>query len=415
MAALRPLIQAALPTLLPMLTEHAAALARGGVNKLVGLFTAKQKRSILAAPPGQRKRLMATYLNGRGMTAGQMIAFNDSMPRKVGTEKISRDAQFRSNPTNRLQVAPSGHGYYDAFVQSPDSAVTVMSVGYATALKGMARITTPSLPATHTAADGTVTAGLDNGLLIILQNTGNDVTVGRMYHKQFSSSAGQSATALIKTDIDVEQFKDLPGDVETIPVRMSFRIRNITEGLRVGGLVRILRYAGGLVEPQHNDHLDVLEKMIRDSVHTCSYSGHELQNVHQKNAYVCDQSRATTFYSSSHTVPPAPAADSNYFEAFLRYPGMTPLMILIEPFSTDGSTPINNTYEITCSVQRLARFMPGSLLHSMAGDVKTAPPGHVNAARDAEEARGSQLAKVAGDIVQKTAPKYIAGWAGLKG
>lgn len=394
MAALRPFIQAALPTLVPLLTEHAASLLKGGANKIASLFTQKQKRAIVTAPPAQRKRLIANYLNAKSMTAGQMIAFNDQLPRKPGTEKIARDVQYRSNPTNRLQVAPSGQGYYDAFVQSPDSAVTMMSVGYATGLKGMARVTTPALPANHTGA--TPVSGIDNGMLIILQGTGNDPVVGRMYHKQISSAASGTAEALVKQDIIVEQFKDLPGDVETLPVRLSFRIRNITEGLRVGGLVRILRYAGGLVEPNDTMKLDVLEKLVRDSTHTVSYSGHELQNVHQKNAYVCDNGRATIFSLSSLTDPPEDAIDGNQFEANLKKPGMTPLMILIEPFATDGTTPINNTYEITCCVQRLARFMPGSLLHSMGTDTKTASPGAINAARDAEESKGSQLLKIAG-------------------
>lgn len=420
------IIRAALSKALPFLVGPAIDLAKRGAGHVGQILTQKAKKSIAALPPGQRGKRLAQIMNSRAASVLRQI---DSMPYKPGTEKISRDAQFRSNPTNRRQVAPTGQGYYDAFVQTPDSAVTLMSVGYATPIKGLARYTTPMLSGFATVAgsgapDGSTvnlppvgstnggsvaynpsTMAVDNGMMLIFSHTGVDATVARMYHKGFDALGN----ATIQTvDINCKQFEGMAIDTEVMPVRGSLRIRNVTEALRVGGTVRVLRFPGGLTEPSNITEMDTLEELVRSSVHTTTYSAHELTSMHQKNTYVCDQSRACFFYSVAQppytgVVDPlgvdqvagiSPASTANHFETRLKLPAFTPLIVLFEPFASDGLTPHNNTYEITIAVQRLARFAPGSLLHGLATDTKTLPPTAINGFRDREEAIGSLLQKV---------------------
>jgi len=472
---LAPALQAAQPFLVPA----AKRLAAQGWRAISQLLTSKQKRAVATAPVEQRGKQLATYVNARSLTranVGKMRQFNDSLPRKPGPLPISADQQFRSNPTNRARVAPTGHGYYDAFLNAPTDACTLMSIGYATGLAGKARYTTPRLPSlfqSGLAATGTVAhadlvdgyvvssspawmaqegihaqSGIphvdsehmyNNACMLIFNNYGTTPQVGTAYMRVlgeydgslpsggfadpnfdvlYPDSSLSSAPALtssgfsaatqnnnklmtlgLRTEpINVPQFEELGRHTDTLPVRLSMRIRNITENMRCGGLVHVLRYAGGFQGPSSVRDLCALEHMVRNSVHTRSYSGHELKEMHQKNSYVVDQMRAMQFFQASAPVafgaPGTTTAQSggqpwsqDKFDNFLRSPAMTPIIVLIEPFTSDGNAPVNNTYEFTVAAQRLGRFMPGTTLHAMSHDVKTAPPASINRWRDLEESK----------------------------
>jgi len=199
------------------------------------------------------------------------------------------------------------------------------------------------------------------------------------------------------------------GAVESIPIRGSIKFRNITEHRNIGGDVRVMRYNGGLNllgqiqavwledhgaieeymsadghfrtpttvkvwDPAANDYvgttntdasrsittetfLEIVD-MMRDSARSLPLSGHDLVMTHQSNTYPADFVRAHTF-----------KWDDTLHEAILT-PKYNTTLILIDDFSPStgegsGLSP-NNTYSITCKVQRACRFKPGTQMHNKA-------------------------------------------------
>jgi len=197
------------------------------------------------------------------------------------------------------------------------------------------------------------------------------------------------------------------GAVESIPLRGSIKFRNITEHRNIGGDVRVMRYNGGLnltgqitsyfdetsgpierymsangnFRNQTNEFfwdgtsyngvantdgsrsittetfLEIVD-MMRDSARSLPLSGHDLIVTRQSNTYPADFVRAHTF-----------KWDDTFHETVLT-PKYNTTLILIDDFSPstgDGSglSP-NNTYSITCKVQRACRFKPGTQMHNKA-------------------------------------------------
>jgi len=389
-------------------------------------FSKAQKSTLVSARKDQRRKIAQGYIKQLGQASY-------SLPTKPGKERVKAAQQFQSNPTNRRQIAPSGHGYYDAFVHEPNTAVTAISIGIATPVKGLARFASPSV-------SRSITAGKLNTRLLVVNGASSSDAVAQffymLHHSAFTCDPpvrvnafnGMRSDGLLHATTMTPHIDTLPGDpdawppmeqrvsnipgsgIESIPVRGSLRIRNVSETMKCGGSVRVLRFTGGLpISTDHNDAIpnsdgvvgtaaefEAICDMIRNSPHTTTYSGSELINMHQINQYVVDQTRCTSF-SSKRT-----------FRDGMTYPAMTNLLVLIEDFSPAGDNE-GNVYEFTFCCQRLARFDVGTLLHSNATSIKN-DISKVNAARNHEESFGSRLLKVA----QHPIKSYQSGFRALE-
>jgi hypothetical protein len=242
----------------------------------------------------------------------------------------------------------------------------------------------------YSRAAGGSTTHTGNATLIVFNPGSSDDTIAHVYDiVQNGPNAEVSETKL--TCVQFQEFgptitststsaPNLDGDypatsldparrIESIPLRGSLRIRNISASLEVGGLVRVLRYNGGLALNRDasggadNPAVPVMENilqisdMIRDCDRTVTYSGHEMCKIHQSNCYPADFVRSMTFHT-----------DTSFYEA-IRAPSMCSILVLIDNY-VSATTGKNNTYELNFKVQRAARFTPGSLLHSMARSLK---------------------------------------------
>lgn len=313
-------------------------------------------------------------------------------PRKK-TEMFTRGA-LRTN-----QFAPRGHGYYDAFAQSPDSAVVSATTGPATVITGYSSDTIaggPVVTGNYPLGDTGITAPYSGNAVLIAFNPGSsDNRVAEAYRVVADAVTGALSVAV--QAIHASQFSelgptitstyhdvaDLDGDhgvqdhrptrrVESIPLRGSLRIRNMTEALSVGGAVRALRYNGGVQlnddgsgnhEPA--DQTSVrgfvdLCALIRDAPRTRVFNGQELREAHQSNTYPADFVRSMKFETDRS------------FREELRTPSYCTLFVLIDDFAASNNLT-NNTYEVTVKVHRAARFSMGSLLGGMARSLAVRP------------------------------------------
>lgn len=310
---------------------------------------------------------------------------------------------FTQGALKSFQFAPRGHGYYDAFVQKPETAAVSATTGPATVITGYSSDAIPAVaPQTGTyslTADHTVQTSHTGSSTLVLFNPGasGDVVGEILTLKASDPTLTTSELHVDSRPIRCRQFTDIGNltyadthwqnllarnpdpnidpdptrQVEQIPLRGSLRIRNITEGLSVGGVVRMLRYNGGIQLNQHspdtadNDNPTLthpsefisLCSMIRDAPRTKVFGGHELQEMHQSNTYPADFVRSMAFESSRH------------FRGALASPGYCTLMVLIDDFVSSSSL-VNNSYEINVMVQRAARFGIGTLLGSMARELR---------------------------------------------
>lgn len=334
--------------------------------------------------PGQSKAVSQN--RRRSAAAAQqahqlaLLAALKSIPKTIAP-KHERLAQSLTN----LYIAPRGHGYYDAFATSPDAATLSATVGPVTPVQGTGR----QLVAGQ---DPSVFNGHQSNSRVILFNPGSsDSIVGWVMSASASSPTGVTTQEIFSTHFldmgptKTDAYTDanfVDGDdnatgtvsmrVESIPLRGSLRLRNITEALSVGGVVRVLRYNGGLNfgEDPHGPtwtpgqyptraNYDTIVEMVRNSARTRHFSGRELQEGHQVNCYPADLMRAHTFRQ-----------DTSFAEC-LAYPKYSTTIVLIDDFV--ASSGHNNSYEINYCVHRAARFAPGSLLHSKAITLRSDP------------------------------------------
>lgn len=382
-----------------------AMLAAAGLAPLQG-----RKAQLTAAATGRRQRAARNAANN------QANAALSSIPR--GPAK-TKEELFTKGALKSFQFAPRGHGYYDAFVQKPDSATVAMTTGPATVVTGHT---------THTVIGGSMISGTfddystegsatpsnyyGNATLVLINPGSSDKNVGithtimnvrdpttgvptgavqvktnYLFCTQFegfgtAASGPKNLVGALGDRSVIESAIDPTRDVAQIPLRGSLRIRNITEALAVGGLVRVLRFNGGMqinTDPAGSNHDspngvgDVgqfmkLCDMVRDSSRTKTLSGHELRAAHQSNSYPADFVKCMAF---ENNIPIA--------EAIAR-PGYCTLVYLIEDYAS-SSAQVNNTYEININVQRAARYGPGTLLAGMSREltVKPHPQGEAHA------------------------------------
>jgi len=215
----------------------------------------------------------------------------------------------------------------------------------------------------------------------------------------------------------------LKGDIpeNAIPTRCSLRIRNWTQSVGTGGIVRVLRMTTGVALDAQtgntkNVQLAELQEAIRTHARTRTYGGEELCQTHQKNCTVVDQSKATWFrdwddIQAAGTIHWAmeqnwdPSSNLDDFTMSLYNPSMTPIAILFEPFiaAVSGSS-VGNTYEVSVRSQFLAHYPQGTMLANMSIDPATDPAG-LTKHRNGEESKGSVLEKIGGAI------SHGASWA----
>ena len=264
----------------------------------------------------------------------QMNAQLRSIPEGPAFKKT---ALFTQGALKSMQFAPRGHGYYDAFVQQPDSAVVSVSCGPATIIKGhssdsMSGHTFTTCNHAHPVT-GTVMPYTGNARLIIFNPGASDHIIAKEYyviggdspcvkeryitavqytslgpaatnaHRESAHTGGQVmelARAAGEIDgvtaepnygptsfYDSMGYGTAMGRTGSIPLWGSARSCNITESLAVGWLVRVLRYNGSIKlfsysarqSPCIAELVSACE-MIRDSDRTKTWSGHELTAVH---------------------------------------------------------------------------------------------------------------------------------------
>lgn len=372
---------------------------QGEINRLKGRLSKAQPKQRLRRPNFSRLLSMPAP---------------SSMPRGVMPDMTK--GNWGQTPATSNTLAPRGFGYYDAFAHDPFSVATYQSIGPATPIVGTTicnQITTKK-PAPLT------TSALESGaiLLIVFPALTNTQAVA------YSCSSLVDADIIHSLSYNSPQLAADQPDA-AIATRCSMRIRNWTQAIGVGGIVRVLRMTTGvglLANPTGTDNqtLAELQESIRVHTRTRTYGGEELQDTQQKNCTVVDQSRATAFdyfgnttstdtWIRNDTLPwtaelgweqdPAIAGGKiTQFTAGLHNPAFTPIAILFEPFvyaSTAGSS--GNTYEVNVRSQFLAHYEQGTMLANMAIDPPTDANG-MNKHRNTEESKGSTLENIANSL-----------------
>jgi hypothetical protein len=335
---------------------------------------------------------------------------------------VARRETWSQTPASSNVVAPRGFGYYDAFSNDAYTGATHMSIGPATPIEA------------NTMCNGIMTRAHDSMQVIGLGTYEVGMKLLVVYP---SASATQAMLFTCSTDEHGEvnaqdsctgqefnspNLMSSPPD-NAIPTRCSMRIRNWTQSVGTGGIVRVLRCTTGLslglsdltttpnTERTTNVALAVLCDEIRNHARTRVYSGSELCEMHQKNCSVVDQSKSTWFtdWNTQTPIDQVPWAkpvygnvlgnwdhgDLSNFTLQLHDPAYTPICVLFEPFiaAVNGAN-VGNSYEVSIRSQFLAHYPQGTMLANMAFSPEHAP-AKIEQARAKEESQGSMLANVA--------------------
>lgn len=364
----------------------------------------KQNRGLVPGTPYDQKGAARRRQNAqvgygpiRNMPRGSNPALRGSMP------DMSK-GNWGQTPASSNVVAPRGFGYYDAFEHDPFSVATHMSIGPATPIVGA---TVCNRIQTLDSAEIVTTAGdkLEGGMqLLIIMPATEDVQAVLYACNGTTAATNCTATYYRSTQLS----KDPPDNA--IPTRCSMRIRNWTQSVGVGGIVRVLRMTTGIALSQFetsNEGLARLCEEIRVHTRTRVYGGDELLDVHQKNCTIVDQSKATWFedfqmkYQNSNVPWTAKVgwdqtSSMGTFTKQIHDPAYTPIAILFEPFTAQVSgatTPVGNIYEVNIRSQFLGHYTQGTMLANMAVCPPTNPT-KLGQHRDREEAKGATLEKV---------------------
>lgn len=402
---------------------------------------AQRVKGLSGGQAGQRKanqrgagRRQATR-NQRALARGAMLR---SIPRGPVQPK---DARFRGGAMTNQYFAPRGQGYYDAFASTPDAAILSTAVGPCTPIEGFARTILPGgggvtdLPYQVVTGSSTLAANVTTNARLLVFNVGSsDSQLGASFELYdnggtaavrvepiLASAFAELGPAFTNTTSDYDHLRgdvfdrDVAMRIESIPLRGSLRLRNITERYSVGGEVRIMRYNGGLsLRHAFNggtlhslgvaEFLDICD-MMRDTKRATTFGADDLLTAHQLNTYPADSIRSHTFGS-----------DTSFDECVLT-PKFCSLIILIDDFKS-GTAQINNTYSVNIVAHRAARFKPGSLLHHKARLMPTNPGLHHKLhQREANNPVASVVkggaAAAAGLAGLATALPYIGGELGM--
>lgn len=375
-----------------------------------GMSSGQNRLPTIQQRQAQSKRDKAAHRAMMNRMTAQMRSIPKGAPKKK-TELFSQGA------LKSFQFAPRGHGYYDAFANRPETAVVAATTGPATIVTGHSCDvvagygSTVGTYATHefAASDAGAPSHTGNATLVVFNPGASDDSIACVYKlglaapsrlmverqilscvqfSEFGPTITNRSTNTGHVDGDTANRDSYPARrIESIPLRGSVRFRNITEALAIGGVVRVMRYNGGLnfnldssgVEDNPGSQavmpfLDVCN-MIRDSTRTRVFTGHELREMHQSNCYPADFVRSMAFES-----------DRSIFET-VRAPGYCSVLFLIDDY-TASHTAVNNSYEFQFLLHRAARFGPGTILHGMATQMQVKPEVH-NQGSKLEEARAA--------------------------
>jgi len=408
-------------------------------NKGNGGLTAKQQHALQVAKtssPGSAKKLRASFVaqNG-GATGGARNGGSNSRPKRQrarGTAGVPANvlhshttrasaggqlqrAAWRVNPATSNMVAPEGHGYYDAFTTFSGSAMTHLSIGPATPIVAKTTCSFDSGDSIRT--DYSVGGGADRSAQMLIIGPNSSDTQAMLYRVSSCNSQDQIQSHTFNST----QMKGSDADLmETIPTRCSVRVRNFTNALNVGGIVRVLRATTGMHldrEYTSNEELQDIMTGVRDHRRTVSYTGNEFVHAMQKNCIVADQSRSLLF-AENNVTPVAgqlPWFTSYYankklpyrndtgpveerytfdinksvddFTCYLANPTFSPIVIIFEPF---GDETRANTYECVVQSQFLAHYRQGSMLANLAIQ-PVSNHSFLEKARNHEEKKGSMM------------------------
>lgn len=408
-----------------------------------GQFSPGQRRQLALTAPGQKDALRKIYnkqnsgtkvrSKARNGGAGRMsMRALQNMPAPGGTGWNLRGVDRKmpdmskgnwdQTPATSGVLAPRGFGYYDAFTHDPFSAGTHMSIGPATPIVGStiaaAGIQTDrSFPLTGLDPG----AGLEGGSFIVIIYPSTGSTQARM----FRCTSDQADEVCNVRNFDSPQLES-ESPLDAIPTRCSVRIRNTTQSVAQGGLIRVLRMTtgvgliGGFGSPAvlpgrtSNGALATFMNGVRNHARAVTYTGEQLSEAMQKNCTVVDQSRALWFENWDEEIPagqvpwvdaPAsgggidPDAQLGPFTRQLYQPSFTPIVFLFEPFiaqyGAQGITGgLGNYYELTIRSQFLAHYPQGTMLANLAITPKSNPTD-MTKHRNKEEQKASVLEKVA--------------------
>lgn len=398
-------------------------------------FTPGQRRQLALTAPAQKEALRKTYnkqnaSKGKGRNGGggkmpmralqNMPAPGGSGWNMRGTDRKMPDmskGNWEQTPATSGSLAPRGFGYYDAFTHDPFSAGTHMSIGPATPIVGStiaaAGIQTDE---SKTLVGSSVGAGLEGGSFIVVVFPSTSTVQACMYRCS-SYQSDESCTSKIFRSPQL----DAESPLDAIPTRCSIRIRNTTQSVAQGGLVRVLRMTTGVgiisgfgspsVLPGRtsNGTLATFMDGVRNHARSVTYTGEQLCEAMQKNCTVVDQSRALWFENWDETIPASqvpwtspdldPDTQMSTFTRQLYQPAFTPIVFLFEPFiaqyGAQGITGgLGNYYELTVRSQFLAHYPQGTMLANLAITPK-ANPTDMTKHRNKEEQKASTLEKVA--------------------
>lgn len=323
---------------------------------------------------------------------------------------------FTQGALKSFQFAPRGHGYYDAYANRPDTATVAATTGPATivtghssdTIAGYSTITGTYNTAAGHASSSSAPSHTGNATLVVFNPGSSDDVVAVVYKLGLATPSTLYVTTQIISCAQFSEFgptithnsndgqhhdgvptvehvdRNPSRRIESIPLRGSIRFRNITEAFSVGGVVRVLRYNGGLQinldannsqddassAPQVEQFLSVCN-VIRDSTRTKVFTGHELREMHQSNSYPADFVRSMAFEK-----------DRSIYET-IQAPGYCSLLVLIDDYASSTSS-VNNTYEMQFMVHRAARFGPGTILHGMAKSLPVKPEIHNKESKNEE-------------------------------
>jgi len=201
---------------------------------------------------------------------------------------------YQGGALSNAQLAPRGHGYYDAFTMQASNVVMASSVGPVTTMSGHGRLPIPGAegyiglspqnpdgtgPTTYVPY-GPPPAGQTLALtlpmpqtnsrmfvfncgssdeevgLLMYPNLSGTMTVEKMRVSAFAGLTNPTFHSHLEVDThggDKLVPSSLAQGVESIPLRGSLRIVNTTEERFQGGMVRTLRYNGGLLFGHDDD------------------------------------------------------------------------------------------------------------------------------------------------------------------
>lgn len=383
-------------------------------------FSGKQKIALALAQGPAKMALRRTYEMQNAVTGSnrkpavrkrvtaQQVAFR-MQPGSVGQrgQPLEVKHYWDQTPASSNVMAPRGFGYYDAFRHTPSTVLTAFSIGPATPIQATTVFSVEtSRPYPWDDDRNPLYVKGEGGTRMLIIYPARDNTQAVLLQlptKNFGTDAAPNPKFQTSALVDYHYYNspqlETDAPQSAMPARCSARVRNYTESLAVGGLVRVLRVTTGFdignatEEGKNKDAAWFAAQCtaIRNHERTRTYDAAELRETMQKNCTVVDSTRSTTFNQFAATP----------IESEMLDPTFTPIVFLFEPFaSTLGPQLLSgggNVYEFNLCTQFLAHYRQGTMLANMAIDPRSDVALH-NKHKNEEERKGSTLESVANVI-----------------